>query len=88
MELKEINNKIIFPRDLFVIGEEYSKKDISFISNKNIYNSSGVVSCLNTLLLFVTLDKTGKPDDELVQGEGYIVTDRNSLLEKLKNMDK
>ena len=64
MELKEINNKIIFPRDLFVIGEEYSKKDISFISNKNIYNSSGVVSCLNTLLLFVTLDKTGKPDTQ------------------------
>lgn len=34
------------------------------------------------------LDKDGKPDDELVQGEGYIVTDRNSLIEKLKNMDK
>ena len=26
--------------------------------------------------------------DSIVQGEGYIVTDRNSLLEKLKNMDK
>ena len=64
MELKEINNKNIFPRELFFIGEEYSKKDISFISNKNIYNSSGVVSCLNTLLLFVTLDKTGKPDKQ------------------------
>ena len=35
------------------------------------------------------LDKDGKPDGEsIVQGEGYIVTDRNSLLEKLKNMDK
>tara|TARA_E500000178_G_scaffold132527_1_gene132477 strand:- start:3259 stop:3744 length:486 start_codon:yes stop_codon:yes gene_type:complete len=34
------------------------------------------------------MDKDGKPDDDLVQGEGYIVTDRNSLLEKLKNMDK
>ena len=35
------------------------------------------------------LDKDGKPDgDSIVQGEGYIVTDRNSLLEKLKNMDK
>ena len=34
------------------------------------------------------MDKDGKPDDELIQGEGYIVTDRNSLLEKLKNMDK
>ena len=34
------------------------------------------------------LDKDGKPDEDLVQGEGYIVTDPNSLLEKLKNMDK
>ena len=34
------------------------------------------------------LDKDGKPDEDLVQGEGYIVTDRNSLIEKLKNMDK
>ena len=34
------------------------------------------------------MDKDGKPDDDLVQGEGYIVTDRNSLLEKLKNIDK
>ena len=24
----------------------------------------------------------------LVQGEGYIISDRNSLLEKLKKMDK
>ena len=34
------------------------------------------------------MDKDGKPDDEMISGEGYIVTDRNSLLEKLKNMDK
>jgi len=35
------------------------------------------------------MDKDGRVDGEsLVQGEGYIVTDRNSLLEKLKNMDK
>ena len=34
------------------------------------------------------IDKDGRPDDELIQGEGDIVTDRNSLLEKLKNMDK
>ena len=34
------------------------------------------------------MDKDGKPDEDMIQGEGYIVTDRNSLLEKLKNMDK
>ena len=34
------------------------------------------------------LDKDGSVDGDMVQGEGYVVTDRNSLLEKLKNMDK
>lgn len=32
--------------------------------------------------------KAGEDDSIAVQGNGYIVTDRNSLLEKLKNMDK
>jgi hypothetical protein len=30
----------------------------------------------------------GDSPDGVVSGEGYVVTDRNSLLEKLKNMDK
>lgn len=34
------------------------------------------------------LDKDGTNDGNVVSGEGYIVTDRNSLLEKLKNLDK
>lgn len=35
------------------------------------------------------MDKDGGGDDtSIVNGEGYVVTDRNSLLEKLKNMDK
>lgn len=34
------------------------------------------------------LDKEANPEQNIVQGEGYLVTDRNSLLEKLKNMDK
>ena len=34
------------------------------------------------------LDKDINPNGEIVQGEGYIVADRNSILEKLKNMDK
>lgn len=32
--------------------------------------------------------KAGNSDVEALQGEGVIITDRNSLLEKLKNMDK
>jgi hypothetical protein len=37
----------------------------------------------------LALDKknTGEGDDP-VEGKGYIITDRNSLLEKLKNVDK
>ena len=34
------------------------------------------------------LDKEGGLEGDIVQGEGYVVTDPNSLLEKLKNMDK
>ena len=34
------------------------------------------------------IDKDTAPDNEVLTGEGYIVTDRNSLLEKLKNIDK
>jgi hypothetical protein len=35
------------------------------------------------------LDKEGKNSDgDIVNGEGYVVTDRNSLLEKLKGLDK
>jgi len=35
------------------------------------------------------MDRDSSPGDgNIVSGEGYVVTDRNSLLEKLKNMDK
>src|SRR6056297_1834899 len=35
------------------------------------------------------LDKNSSGGDgDVVQGEGYVVSDRNSLIEKLKNMDK
>ncbi len=32
--------------------------------------------------------KHGDPNGNTVEGEGYILTDRNSILEKLKNMNK
>lgn len=35
------------------------------------------------------MDKDNGPnDDGMINGEGYVVTDRNSLLEKLKGLDK
>ncbi len=32
--------------------------------------------------------KHGAPDGNTIDGEGYIITDRNSILEKLKNLNK
>src|SRR5210317_459994 len=34
------------------------------------------------------LDKESSNDDGIINGEGYVVTDRNSLLERLKGLDK
>ena len=35
------------------------------------------------------MDKDGgRGDDGMINGEGYVVTDRNSLLERLKDLDK
>jgi len=37
----------------------------------------------------LAIDKrNGEKNGETIEGEGYIVTDRNSILEKLKNMNK
>ena len=36
----------------------------------------------------LAIDKKNVSDDEPVEGKGFIVTDRNSLLAKLKNVDK
>ena len=33
-------------------------------------------------------DKDAGPKSSTISGDGYVVTDRNSLIEKLKNMDK
>lgn len=34
------------------------------------------------------LDKESDDDSSMIKGEGYVVTDRNSLLERLKGLDK
>lgn len=33
-------------------------------------------------------DKEGTKDNGIIEGDGYVVTDRNSLLERLKGLDK
>lgn len=36
----------------------------------------------------LAIDKKNQKEGEEVEGEGYILTDRNSILEKLKNLNK
>lgn len=36
----------------------------------------------------LAIDKRHSKDSDTLEGEGYIVTDRNSILEKLKNLNK
>lgn len=36
----------------------------------------------------LAIDKKNAPDGGTIEGEGYIVTDRNSILAKLKNLNK
>lgn len=36
----------------------------------------------------LAIDKKNGSDNNTIEGEGYIVTDRNSILEKLKNLNK
>ena len=38
--------------------------------------------------LAIDQKNSGPNDEEAVEGKGYIITDRNSLLEKLKNVNK
>ena len=36
----------------------------------------------------LAIDRKNGKDNDTVEGEGYILTDRNSILEKLKNLNK
>jgi hypothetical protein len=36
----------------------------------------------------LAIDKKSGTSDNPIEGEGYILTDRNSILEKLKNLNK
>src|SRR6056300_2025465 len=46
------------------------------------------IKMIELLLKKEKLDKESSNDDGIINGEGYVVTDRNSLLERLKGLDK
>jgi hypothetical protein len=100
-ELQEVSDKAMEAyEDLMDLGmnveSRYSGRVFEVAGQMLKTNLDAKVAKLDKKLKMVELqlkkeklDKDGKADGEsIVQGEGYIVTDRNSLLEKLKNMDK
>ena len=100
-ELQEVSDKAMEAyEDLMDLGmnveSRYSGRVFEVAGQMLKTNLDAKVAKLDKKLKMVELqlkkeklDKDGKDDGEsIVQGEGYIVTDRNSLLEKLKNMDK
>src|SRR6056300_71184 len=99
-ELNEVASKSMQAyEDLMDLGmnveSRYSGRVFEVAGNMLKTNLDAKVAKLDKKLKMVELqlkkeklDKDGSVDGDMVQGEGYVVTDRNSLLEKLKNMDK
>ena len=99
-ELNEVSQKSMQAyEDLMDLGmnveSRYSGRIFEVAGNMLKTNLDAKVAKLDKKLKMVELqlkkekqDKDGSVDGDMVQGEGYVVTDRNSLLEKLKNMDK
>jgi len=99
-ELDEVSEKSMAAyEDLMDLGmnveARYSGRIFEVAGNMLRTNLDSKVAKLDKKLKMVELqlkkeklDKEANPEQNVVQGEGYLVTDRNSLLEKLKNMDK
>ena len=100
-ELNEVAEKSMNAyEDLMDLGmnveARYSGRVFEVAGNMLKTNLDAKVAKLDKKLKMVELqlkkekqDKDGGDSpDGVVSGEGYVVTDRNSLLEKLKNMDK
>jgi|TARA_B110000211_G_scaffold40967_1_gene42442 hypothetical protein len=100
-ELNEIANKAMTAYDdLMDLGmnveSRYSGRVFEVAGNMLKTSLDAKVAKLDKKLKMIDLqlkkekmDKDSNPfNGDVVQGEGYVVTDRNSLLEKLKSMDK
>jgi len=100
-ELNEVASKSMQAyEDLMDLGmnveSRYSGRVFEVAGNMLKTNLDAKVAKLDKKLKMVELqlkkekqDKDGGgSEDNIVSGEGYVVSDRNSLIEKLKNMDK
>ena len=53
-----------FPYQLFIVGAEYSRNDINQrLVNSQVSQQSGVSSFADSLVLFATLEKEGRPEE-------------------------
>ena len=53
-----------FPYQLFIVGEKYSRNDINQrLVNSQVSQQSGVSSFADSLVLFATLEKEGRPEE-------------------------
>ena len=101
-ELNEVSDKAMQAyEDLMDLGmnveSRYSGRVFEVAGTMLKTNLDAKVAKLDKKLKMVELqlkkekldsDKGKKGDTDFVNGEGYVVTDRNSLLEKLKGLDK
>lgn len=100
-ELNEVAEKAMAAyEDLMDLGmnveSRYSGRVFEVAGNMLKTNLDAKVAKLDKKLKMVELqlkkeklDKEDGPDGtNIINGDGYVVTDRNSLIEKLKNMDK
>ena len=54
--------KELFPTQLFRIGIEYTRSEITSRLTNSTIGREGVINFENGLVLFVTLEKSGKPE--------------------------
>ena len=55
--------KELFPTQLFRIGNEYTRSEITNRLTNSTIGREGVINFENGLVLFVTLEKSGKPEN-------------------------
>lgn len=99
-ELNEVAEKAMSAyEDLMDLGmnveSRYSGRIFEVAGNMLRTNLDAKIAKLDKKLKMIDLqlkkeklDKEGSADAGFTEGEGYVITDRNSLIERLKGMDK
>ena len=74
-----------FPYQLFTIGEKYSRNDINQrLVNSQVSQQSGVSSFADSLVLFATLEKEGRPEE--IQYKDFFIC-KNEFIERKKSTE-